>query len=96
MSKSRTNFVVIPVQQVGKGVKEAFGIAAYDRFGEIALFEGVFDNGDTLYYRPSLQKWHSKQSDASFMIIDKVLQELSRKKISPDKIPNIYHRALGL
>tara|TARA_B100001750_G_C15194920_1_gene440713 strand:+ start:249 stop:542 length:294 start_codon:yes stop_codon:yes gene_type:complete len=96
MARQRSEFAIVPVQQVGKDVKEAFGLAVYNSLGDIEQFEGVFENGDTLYYRPALQKWHSRDSDASFLITDKLQQEIGRQKISPDKIPSPYHRALGL
>lgn len=96
MKKQDIDFVKIPVQVPGQSVKEAFGLAVFNSRSELIEFEGVFENGETLYYRPGLQKWHQKNDDASFMITDKIITTLTQSRWDQTRVPKKFKDALGL
>ena len=96
MAKAREDFAILPVQVPGEDVREAFGLAVYNSKGELTQFEGIFENGQSLYYRPGLQTWNERRSDHAFTVVDKILQKVGEKKVLTNKIPKKFHWALGL
>jgi len=59
-------------------------------------FEGIFEDGETLYYRPGLQKWYKKTDDVSFMITDKIVTALADPKWDQTRVPKKFKKILGL